>query len=97
MNRLPHIVGAVAAAALTLSVIWTPWIAVVALAVLCLWLMWQVTWRDQAAGELLPDFGAVPRPFDEVVSVVRSKLREGAQQLKDRQNTHAYPNRKRKY
>ena len=84
MNRLPHIVGAVAAAALTLSVIWTPWIAVVALAVLCLWLMWQVTWRDRAAGELLPDFGAVPRPFDEVVSVVRSKLRERAQQLKDR-------------
>ncbi len=84
MNRLPHIVGAVAAAALTLSVIWTPWIAVVAFAALCLWLMWQVTWRDQSAGELLPDSGAVPRPFDEVVSVVRSKLREGAQQLKDR-------------
>ncbi len=84
MNRLPHIVGAVAAAALTLSVIWTPWIAAAAFAVMALWLMWQVTRRDQSVAVLLPQTGAVPREFDDVVALVRSKLRDNAQQLKDR-------------
>ena len=84
MNRLPHIVGAVAAASLLLSVIWTPWIAVAAFAVMGLWLMWQVMRRDRSAALLLPASGAVPREFDDVVAIVRSRLRDSEQHLKDR-------------
>ncbi len=84
MNRLLHNVGALAALSITLSVIWTPWIAVVTLCVLCVWLTRQVTQRDEAAQQLLREPTAVPRPFAEVMATVRSTLKESAQHLKDR-------------
>lgn len=84
MNRLPHIVGAVTVCAALLSVIWTPWIAAGALAVLCLWLVMELQSRDRAANDLLRDANAVPRPFDDVMSSVRSRLKEDAQIVKDR-------------
>ncbi len=84
MNRLPHIVGAVAVCAALLSVVWTPWIAVGALAALCFWLAFEVQSRNRAANDLLRDANAVPRPFYEVMSSVRSRLKEDEQIVKDR-------------
>ena len=86
MKRLPHVIGAIAALAFVLSVIWTPWIAAVALALTCAWLVVQITQRERSARELLrePDAIGLDRPFDDVISVVRAQLKERAQQVKDR-------------
>jgi two-component system, OmpR family, phosphate regulon sensor histidine kinase PhoR len=84
MNRLTQMVGVVAVLAMLLSVVWTPWVAVATLAVVCAWLVRQVQRRDQSVAELLPESGAVPRSFDDVVSMVRGKLRDSAAHLKDR-------------
>ena len=84
MNRLPQIVGAVTVCAALLSLVWTPWIAAVALAALCVWLALQVQSRDRAANDLLRDANAVDRPFDDVMSSVRSRMKETEQIIKDR-------------
>ena len=84
MNQLPRIVGAVTVCAAVLSFVWTPWIAAVALAALCIWLARLVQSRDRAANELLRDTNALLQPFDDVMSSVRSRLKDDAQIIKDR-------------
>ena len=84
MNRLPQTVGAVTVCSVALSFIWTPWIAAFALAVLCIWLALLVQSRDRAANDLMRDANAVPLPFDDVMSSLRSRLRDGEQIVKDR-------------
>ena len=84
MKRLPQTVVAIAALSLLLSAIWTPWIAVIALGGMCVWLMQMVIARDRAASELLRESISMDRSFDDVVSIVRSRLKEGEQNLKDR-------------
>ncbi|MEO7253268.1 MAG: phosphate regulon sensor histidine kinase PhoR [Casimicrobium sp.] len=84
MNRLPHIVGAVTVCAALLSVVWTPWIGVGCLAALCFWLAFAVQSRNRAANDLLRDPNAVQQPFDDVMSSVRSRLKDGEQILRDR-------------
>jgi two-component system, OmpR family, phosphate regulon sensor histidine kinase PhoR len=86
MNRLPHYVAALIALSLVLSLVWTPWIAAVTLAAACIWLMLRVMQRDRSARELLrePEGIAVDRPFEEVMSAVRTQLKESAQHLTDR-------------
>jgi two-component system phosphate regulon sensor histidine kinase PhoR len=84
MNRLPHIVGAVVVGAAMLSFIWTPWIAAVALAALCLWLTRSLGARDRAANDLLRDVNTVELPFSDVISSLRSRLKDGDQIVKDR-------------
>ncbi len=84
MTRLPHFVGAVTVCSVVLSFIWTPWIAAFALAALCVWLAIRVRAQDRAANELLRDADAVERPFADVMSSVRSRLKDGEQTVKDR-------------
>ena len=84
MNRLPQTVGAVTVCSVVLSFIWTPWIAAVALAGLCIWLASSVQSRDRAANDLMRDANAIDRPFDDVMSSVRSRLKDGEQIVKDR-------------
>ena len=84
MNQLPRIVGAVTVCAAVLSFVWTPWIAAVALAALCIWLARLVQSRDRAANELLRDTNALLQPFDDAMSSVRSRLKDDAQIIKDR-------------
>ena len=84
MNRLPHFVGAVTVCSAALSLIWTPWIAAVALATLCIWLAVRVQSQDRAANDLMRDANAVHRPFADVMSSVRSRLKDSEQIVKDR-------------
>jgi len=85
MKRLPHTVFALAAVAIVMSFVWTPWIAVVILAATAAWLVWMVARRDRAATELLRESIEVDRSFDDVVSMVRKRLKEGEQSLKERE------------
>lgn len=84
MNRLPQFVGAVTVCSAVLSFIWTPWISAAALTVLCVWLALQVQSRDRAANDLMRDANTVDRPFDEVLSSVRTLMKDSAQIVKDR-------------
>ena len=84
MNRLPHTIGVITALSLLLSVVWTPWIAVVSLTMVCAWLVTQVTQRDRSARELLREPEGTERSFDDVVALVRGKLKDSEQHLKDR-------------
>ena len=84
MNRLPHIVAAVTLCAVMLSAVWTPWIAAVTLAALCFWLAFQVQSRNHIANDLLRDTDGIKRPFADVISSVRSRLKDGEQIVKDR-------------
>ena len=72
MNRLPHTIAAIAVLALALSVIWTPWIAAVTLALVCAWLTARVMQRDRSARELLREPEGSQRSFDDVMSLVLS-------------------------
>ncbi len=84
MNRLPHLLGAITALALVLSVIWTPWIAAVTLALVSAWLLLKLMQRDRAAHELLREPDAAMRPFADIIATVRAQLKDGEQHLKDR-------------
>lgn len=84
MNRMPHTIAVIAALSLVVSAVWTPWIAVVALALVCAWLVVRVMQRDRSARELLREPQGTARTFDEVVTRVRGKLKESEQHLKDR-------------
>lgn len=84
MNRLPQIVGALGVLSLVLSLVWTPWIAAATLALMCAWLLRQLLRRDQAALELLREAQGPERSFAEVMTIVRGKLRDSEQHLKDR-------------
>ena len=84
MNRLPHTIGAIAALSLVLSVIWTPWIAVLSLGLIGAWLTVKLMQRDRAARELLREPDSVQRPFADAIAIVRAKLKDNEQQLKDR-------------
>ncbi len=84
MKRLPQLVGAVTVCAVVLSFVWTPWVAAVALAALCIWLTLLVQSRERDANDLMRDANAVERPFADVMSSVRSRLKEGEQIVKDR-------------
>ncbi len=84
MNRLPHTIGVIAALSMVLSIVWTPWIAAVTLAFVCAWLVARVQQCDRATRELLREPQGAERAFDDVVALLRGKLKESEQQLKDR-------------
>lgn len=84
MNRLSQTVAAVTVGAIVLSFIWTPWIAAAMLTVLCIWLTVRVLAQDRAANDLLRDPNAVQRPFMDVMSTVRSRLKDVEQIVRDR-------------
>ena len=84
MNRLPHTIGVIAALSIVLSAVWTPWIAAVTLALVCAWLVTRVMQRDRSVRELLREPQGAERTFDDVVSLVRGKLKENEQHLKER-------------
>ena len=84
MNRLPHIIGVITALSLALSVVWTPWIAAIVLAIACAWLTTHLQQRDRAARELLREPQGTEHSFEEVVALLRGKLKDNEQQLKER-------------
>ncbi len=84
MNRLLRNVCVITALAVVLSVIWTPWIAVLILAATCVWLARQVIERDQSARELLHEPAGATHAFADVMTQLRSHLKDNAQQLKER-------------
>ncbi len=84
MKNLSQTVVAVTALSLILSLIWTPWIAVATLGLLCAWLVMRVLRQHDAAVELLHESEAVDRSFDDALGIVRIRLKEGQQSLKDR-------------
>ena len=84
MKATRQILTAIALVAIVLSFVWTPWIAAVVLACISIWLMIEVMRRDRAAAELLREPDAVDRPFDDAMSIVRTRLKESEQGLKDR-------------
>ena len=84
MNRLPHTIGVITALAIVLSIVWTPWIAAVTLSFVCAWLVARLRQRDRSARELLREPQGAERSFDEVVALVRGKLRDDEQHLKER-------------
>lgn len=84
MNRLPHTLGAIAVVAIVLSVIWTPWIAALTMGVVAVWLLRQLMQHEQSARELLREPDAVARPFADVMTILRTRLKENEQGLKER-------------
>lgn len=74
----------VAFVSIVFSLVWTPWIAVVVLVGTSAWLLVEVLKRDRAAAELLREPESVDRSFDDALSIVRTRLKEGEQGLKDR-------------
>ena len=84
MKATRQTVVAIALVAIVLSFVWTPWIAVVALAATSAWLLFEVLKRDRAAAGLLREPESVDRSFDDAMSIVRTRLKEGEQSLKDR-------------
>lgn len=84
MKAIRQTVIAIALVAIVLSFVWTPWIAAVALSGLCVWLLQEVLRRDRAAVELLREPESVDRSFDDALSVIRTRLKEGEQSLRDR-------------
>ncbi len=84
MNRLLQLAITVTVCAVVLSFIWTPWIAVATLAVLCVWLAVRVQAQDRAANDLLREANAVDRPFADVMSSVRARLKDIEQIVRDR-------------
>jgi two-component system phosphate regulon sensor histidine kinase PhoR len=84
MKAIRQTVVAIALVAIVLSFVWTPWIAVVTLAATCAWLLMEVLRRDRAAVELLREPDPVNRSFDDAMSIARTRLKEGEQNLRDR-------------
>ena len=84
MKNLTQTVTVVAVLSLLLSLIWTPWISVAALGLLCVWLTVRVGRQHEAAIELLHESEAVDRSFDDALGIVRNRLKESEQGLKDR-------------
>lgn len=81
---MPHVLVAIVVVALLLSAVWTPWIAAITLTLTSAWLALKVMRRDQSARELLRESDALKRPFADVVATVRTRLKDGEQNLKDR-------------
>ena len=84
MKNTLRTLGAIVSVSLLLAFIWTPWIAVVVLFFVCAWFAPQQLRNDAAARELLPDNGNATRPFTELISTIRSQLKDNQQQLKIR-------------
>ncbi len=84
MKSLPQIVVAIAVLSVVLSIVWTPWIAVVVLGLMCARLLFMVLRQETAAIELLQEPAGVRRTFDDALNIVRVRLKEGEQSLKDR-------------
>jgi len=84
MKATRQILVAIALVAIVLSFVWTAWIAVAVLACISIWLLIEVSRRDRAASELLREPDAVDRPFDDAMSIVRTRLKECEQGLRDR-------------
>ena len=84
MIRLPHIIGVIVALSLLMSAVWTLWIAAITLTPVCAWLVARLMRRDRSVRELLREPQGAARSFDDVVALVRNKLKESEQQLKDR-------------
>lgn len=84
MKNLTQTVVTITALSLVLSFVWTPWIAVAALGLMCARLVVLVLRQRAAAVELLHESEAVDRSFDDALGIVRIRLKEGEQSLKDR-------------
>ncbi|HNY47143.1 MAG TPA: phosphate regulon sensor histidine kinase PhoR [Casimicrobium sp.] len=84
MKNLTQTVISIAVLSLLLSLVWTPWIGVVSLGAICVWLTLRVTRQHKAAIELLHESEAVDRSFDDALGIVRNRLKECEQDLKDR-------------
>ncbi len=84
MHALRQTVAVIALVALVLSWVWTPWLAVATLAALTAWLLWRLGRQHDAAIALLREPEAVGRSFDDAMIAVRTRLKEGAQNLRDR-------------
>jgi len=84
MKAIRQTLLAVALVALVLSWVWTPWVAVVTLAAIGAWLFWQLQRQDEAAAALLREPESVDRSFDDAMAIIRTRLKEGEQSLRDR-------------
>lgn len=84
MKAIRQTLVALALIALVLSWVWTPWVAVVMLAAIGAWLFWQLQRQDDAAAALLREPESVDRSFDDAMAIIRARLNEGEQSLRDR-------------
>ncbi len=84
MKAIRQTLVALALIALVLSWVWTPWVAVVMLAAIGAWLFWQLQRQDDAAAALLREPESVDRSFDDAMAIIRARLKEGEQSLRDR-------------
>ncbi len=84
MKAIRQTLVALALIALVLSRVWTPWVAVVMLAAIGAWLFWQLQRQDDAAAALLREPESVDRSFDDAMAIIRARLKEGEQSLRDR-------------
>ncbi len=84
MKAIRQTLVALALIALVLSWVWTPWVAVVMLAAIGAWLFWQLQRQDDAAAALLREPESVDRSFDDAMTIIRARLKEGEQSLRDR-------------
>ena len=84
MKAIRQTLVALALIALVLSWVWTPWVAVVMLAAIGAWLFWQLQCQDDAAAALLREPESVDRSFDDAMAIIRARLKEGEQSLRDR-------------
>jgi len=84
MKNLTQTVVTIAVLSLVLSFVWTPWIAVTAFGLMCARLVVLVLRQRAAAVELLHESEAVDRSFEDALGIVRIRLKEGEQSLRDR-------------
>jgi len=84
MKAIRQTLVALALIALVLSWVWTPWVAVVMLAAIGAWLFWQLQRQDDAAAALLREPESVDRSFDDAMAIIRARLKDGEQSLRDR-------------
>ena len=84
MKAIRQTLIAVALVALVLSWIWTPWVAVITLAAIGAWLFFQLQRQDAAAAALLREPESVDRSFNDAMTIIRARLKEGEQSLRDR-------------
>ena len=84
MKTIRQTLIATALIALVLSWVWTPWVAVITLAAIAAWLFVQLQRQDDAAAALLREPESVDRSFDDAMAIIRARLKEGEQSLRDR-------------
>jgi two-component system, OmpR family, phosphate regulon sensor histidine kinase PhoR len=84
MNRTVQIVAAIVVASIIASIIWSPWIAVVTLALIVAGFAYSWSLQHRHVAELLRDPAAQNLSFDQAVTSLRTRLKEGEQVVRDR-------------